>query len=527
MPSSPAAEPPADATRPARGVRAGGAAPGAPAGGDGGFVKALTLTDATMLVAGSMIGSGIFIVSADIARTLRSPALLLAAWGLTGVITLLGALAYGELAAMYPRAGGQYVFLREAMGPVMGFLYGWTLFVVIQTGHDRGGGGRRSASSSACSSRASRPTASRGSRRPTCARLARLPRRRRRRPCSWAHAAAPRGAADGVAAHGREPARRARGEGGADAGSRLVKTARSRCSSCSASRSAATRRPSPANFGAGNFAPSVSFAAPFAVVFGSALVGSLFSSDAWNNVTFAAAEVQNPRRNLPLALVLGTGLVTLLYVLANVSYLAVLPLAGTPDGATALARGVAHATQDRVGTAVAEVMFGPGAVTAMAVAILVSTFGCNNGLILAGARVYWAMARDGLFFRKAGTLNGRGVPAFALVAQAVWTTLLCLTGTYGQLLDYVIFAALVFYALTTVGLFVLRRTRPDAERPYRAVGYPVLPALYIALSAGTAVILLLADKTRIQAVSGLVLVLLGLPVYALWRAAAGPGAAAR
>jgi APA family basic amino acid/polyamine antiporter len=265
---------------------------------------------------------------------------------------------------------------------------------------------------------------------------------------------------------------------------------------------------------------------PFALVFGSALVGSLFSSDAWNNVTFAAAEVQNPRRNLPLALLLGTGLVTLLYVLANVSYLAVLPLAGTPDGGSVLARGIAHATQDRVGTAMAEAIFGPGAVVAMAIAILVSTFGCNNGLILAGARVYWAMARDRLFFRKAGTLNDNGVPAFALLAQAVWTTLLCLTGTYGQLLDYVIFAALVFYALTTIGLFVLRRTRPDAERPYRAIGYPVLPALYIVLSAGVAVILLLADKTRTQAVSGLVLVLLGLPVYALWRVRAGGAPAA-
>jgi APA family basic amino acid/polyamine antiporter len=222
--------------------------------------------------------------------------------------------------------------------------------------------------------------------------------------------------------------------------------------------------------------------------------------------------------------VLGTGLVTLLYVLANVAYLTVLPLAGAPEGGSALARGIMHATQDRVGTAVAEVIFGGGAGTVMAVAILVSTFGCNNGLILAGARVYWAMARDGLFFRKAAALNANGVPAYALLAQAVWTTLLCLTGTYGQLLDYVIFAALVFYALTTVGLFVLRRTRPDAERPYRAVGYPVLPALYIALSAGVAVLLLLADKTRTQAVSGLVLVLLGLPVYWLWRAVGAGGA---
>jgi APA family basic amino acid/polyamine antiporter len=272
------------------------------------------------------------------------------------------------------------------------------------------------------------------------------------------------------------------------------------------------------NFSAGQFARDVSFAAPFAIVFGSALVGSLFSSDAWNNVTFAAAEVQNPRRNLPLALVLGTGLVTLLYVTANLSYLNVLPFSGTPDGSLALDRGIMHATQDRVGTAVAEVIFGGAGATIMAVAILISTFGCNNGLILAGARVYYAMARDGLFFRNAGTLNANGVPAYALAAQAVWTTLLCLTGTYGQLLDYVIFAALVFYALTTIGLFILRRTRPDAERPYRAIGYPVLPALYVLLSAGVAVILLLAEKTRTQAISGLVLVLVGVPVFYAWRA---------
>jgi len=514
------------AAEPHRAAPDPGAESDADGGRAGGFVKALTLTDATMLVAGSMIGSGIFIVSADIARTLRSPALLLAAWGLTGVITLLGALAYGELAAMYPRAGGQYVFLREAMGPAAGFLYGWTLFVVIQTGTiaavavafgrflgvlvpgvtpDRFGWfpqadvcvawlGCRDAATQAIQ-------------------LGLTPQRLVGLLTVWLLTAVNlRGVREGKAVQ---------------TGLTLVKTGALALLIVLALTVGRNATAVTANFGAGNFAPEVSFAAPFAVVFGSALVGSLFSSDAWNNVTFAAAEVQNPRRNLPLALVLGTGLVTLLYVLANLGYMAVLPLGGAPEAATALGRGVMHATQDRVGTAVAEAIFGPGAVAAMAVAILVSTFGCNNGLILAGARVYWAMARDNLFFRKAGTLNSNGVPAFALLAQAVWTTLLCLTGTYGQLLDYVIFAALVFYALTTVGLFVLRRTRPDAERPYRAVGYPVLPALYIALSAGTAVILLLADKTRIQAVSGLVLVLLGLPVYALWRAAAGPGAAAR
>jgi APA family basic amino acid/polyamine antiporter len=211
--------------------------------------------------------------------------------------------------------------------------------------------------------------------------------------------------------------------------------------------------------------------------------------------------------------------VTILYVAANFSYLNVLPLAGTENGATVLARGIAHATQDRVGTAAAEVIFGASGGVLMAIAILISTFGCNNGLILAGARVYYAMARDGLFFRRAGVLNARRVPALALVAQAIWTSLLCLTGTYGQLLDYVIFAALLFYVLTTIGLFLLRRKAPDVERPYRALGYPVLPALYILLAGVVSVILLIADRTRAQAISGLVLVLIGVPVYWLWRKA--------
>ncbi|MGZ8377319.1 MAG: APC family permease [Gemmatirosa sp.] len=497
--------------------RAGAEQPHAEPGGEQEFVKALTLMDATMLVAGSMIGSGIFIVSADIARTLQSPAYLLMAWVLTGVITLLGALAYGELAAMYPRAGGQYVFLREAMGPLMGFLYGWTLFVVIQTG-----------TIAAVAVAFGRflgvlfPSVSPdrfdwfpqadvcvgwlGCRDPATQtiQLGLTPQRLVGLLTVWILTLVNlRGVREGKAVQ---------------TSLTVIKTGALALIIILGLTLGRNATAVAANFGPGQFAPDVSFTAPFAIIFGSALVGSLFSSDAWNNVTFAAAEVKNPRRNLPLALVLGTGLVTLLYVTANVSYLNVLPLAGTPDAAAVLDRGIQHATQDRVGTAVAEVIFGGGAGTIMAIAILISTFGCNNGLILAGARVYWAMARDGLFFRRAGSLNGNGVPAFALIAQAVWTTLLCLTGTYNQLLDYVIFAALVFYALTTIGLFVLRRTRPDAERPYRAIGYPVLPALYIALSTGVAIILLVAEKTRTQAISGLVLVLIGVPVYLAWRA---------
>jgi APA family basic amino acid/polyamine antiporter len=271
-----------------------------------------------------------------------------------------------------------------------------------------------------------------------------------------------------------------------------------------------------ANFSTGNFNP-VAFTPALVLAFGAALVGSLFSSDAWNNVTFAAAEVHSPQRNLPRALIYGTGLVCVIYLLANISYLSALPLHGVKNGATVMERGIQYATQDRVASAIAETIFGAAGASIMAAAILISTFGCNNGLILSGARVYYAMARDKLFFRKAGTLNRNNVPSAALVAQSIWTSLLCLTGTYGQLLNYVIFAALIFYALTTIGLFRLRKLRPDAERPYKVVGYPVLPALYIILALAIAVILLIADQTRAQSLWGLVIVLLGVPVFFIWR----------
>jgi APA family basic amino acid/polyamine antiporter len=415
----------------------------------------------------------------------------------TGVITVLGALAFGELAGMFPRAGGQYVFLRESLGPLVGFLYGWTLFAVIQTG--------TIAAVAVAFGRflgvlwpAVVPT-----------RFAWFPQFDVHTP-------------GGIIEIGLSPQRivalvsvwvltwinlRGIREGkwvqtGLTA-LKVVALAGLVVLALVVGRNATALA---ANFGDGHFTAGPSWSAAFSVTFGAALVGSLFSSDAWNNVTFAAAEVRNPRRNLPLALVLGTGLVTVLYVTTNFAYLTVLPLSA-----------IAHATQDRVATAVAVNIFGAGAGAIMAAAILVSTFGCNNGLILAGARVYYAMARDKLFFRPAGVLNGRGVPAVALIVQAVWTTVLCLTGTYSQLLDYVIFAALLFYAVTTVGLFVLRVRRPDADRPYRAVGYPYLPALYIVLSSAVAIALLIADKTRAQAVIGLAIVCLGVPIYFLWR----------
>lgn len=483
------------------------------------FVKAMTLTDATMLVAGSMIGSGIFIVSADIARKVESPLFLIVAWVLTGVITLLGALAYGELAAMFPRAGGQYVFLRESMGPLMGFLYGWTLFVVIQTGtiaavavaFGRFAGvlfpsispdlyswfpsGHVCVKAMGCSDPANAISLGLSPQRLfALVSIAIL---------TWINL---RGIREGKFVQTTLTA---------------VKTTALILLIILAVTVGRNATATAANFGGGNFTGSVAVTQVFVVAFGAALVGSLFSSDAWNNVTFAAAEVKNPQRNLPLALVMGTGLVSVLYILANVGYLNVLPIHGTAEAATAMARGIDHATQDRVATAAMEVMFGASGATIMAIAILISTFGCNNGLILAGARVYYAMARDGLFFRRAGVLNARRVPAFALVAQTIWTALLCLSGTYGQLLNYVIFAALVFYVLTTIGLFILRAKRPDAERPYRAIGYPVLPALYIVLAASVMILILMSPTSRTEAVSGLVLVVIGVPVYFLWRQVEG------
>src|SRR5690242_18850504 len=491
------------------------------------FVKAMTLTDATMLVAGSMIGSGIFIVSASMSRTLGSPFWLLFAWIVTGVITLLGALAYGELAAMFPRAGGQYLFLRESMGPLMGFLYGWTLFVVIQTGTIAAVAvafGRFlgvlwpsiSPDRYAWFPRADLCASWLGCTDPSNAiQLGLTPQRLIAllsiAVLTWINL---RGIREGKLVQTTLTVVKT----GALALLILIGITIGRNATAIA-----------ANFSSGHFFGAVDVTGTFVVAFGAALVGSLFSSDAWNNVTFAAAEVHNPKRNLPLALVLGTALVTLLYVLANVGYLNVLPMQGDPQGATAIARGIAHATQDRVATAALEVMFGSAGATIMAIAILISTFGCNNGLILAGARVYYAMARDGLFFRAAGTLNARRVPAAALIVQSIWTAILCLTGSYGQLLNYVIFAALVFYALTTIGLFILRAKRPDAERPYRAFGYPVLPAIYIALTTLVMLLILLSPSTRQDAFLGLVLVLIGIPVFFLWRRveSSSPSAASR
>jgi basic amino acid/polyamine antiporter, APA family len=483
-----------------------------------------------MLVMGSMIGSGIFIVSAEIAREVNSPALLIGAWLVTGFLTIVGALSYGELAAMMPRAGGQYVYLRESLGPMWGFLYGWTLFLVIQTGTIAAVGvavGKflgifvPSISSSNW-----------------ILHIWRVP------PIHIGPMVL----------------------GNMDVGLNtqnlvaiLVVIALSIINIFGVKMGALiqnvfTIAKASALFGLvllgiflgrnthaiaanfnGNFWRNAGLGTMHEIgagVFVSTLtvvavaqVGSLFSADAWNNVTFTAGEVKNPQRNLPLSLTLGTGVVIALYIACNFIYLGALPLDGSPTGATILERGIKFASEDRVATAVMNQMLGTAGGLLMAAAIMLSGFGCANGLILAGARVYYAMAKDGLFFSKVAKLHPTyKTPVMSLMVQMVWTCVLCISGSYGQLLEYIIFAVLVFYILTIFGLFVLRRTHPDAVRPYRAIGYPVLPAIYIVMALFIDVVLLRYKPQYTW--PGLIIVLVGIPVYYLWSRRLGSAAGA-
>jgi basic amino acid/polyamine antiporter, APA family len=489
------------------------------------FVKGLGLLSATTLVMGSMIGSGIFIVSADISRLVDSPVLLIGAWVLTGFLTISGALAYGELAAMMPHAGGQYVYLRESLGPMWGFLYGWTMYMVVQTGTIAAVGiafGKflgvffpSVSSSNWLIHVAHVPPIPIGpmvlgnmdvglNTQNLAAILVVV-------FLSVLNIFGVRTGA--IVQNVFTIAKTAALLGLVLLGLFIGRNAQAIAANFGAQfwRNAGWHSLHPVQVGVGGPIAMVGILTIIAV----AQVGSLFSSDAWNNITFTAAEVKNPKRNLPLALVLGTGAVTLLYVLANFVYLSVLPLQGDAHAATILARGIQHASEDRVATAVFQQIFGSSGAYIMAAAILVSTFGCNNGLILAGARVYYAMAKDGLFFRGAAKLNPKyRTPAHALIMQCAWTCILCLSGSYGQLLDYIIFAVLVFYILTIAGLFVLRVKRPDEPRPYRAVGYPVLPAMYILIATFIDVVLLRYKPQYTW--PGLIIVLLGIPVYFLW-----------
>jgi APA family basic amino acid/polyamine antiporter len=475
------------------------------------FHRGLGLYDSTMVVVGSMIGSGIFIVSADMARTVGSPGWLLGAWVLTGVLTVVGALSYGELAAMMPRAGGQYVYLREAFSPLWGFLYGWTLFLVIQTGTIAavGVGFARYfgalvpwiADDNYLIPPVHVTTGYALSLSTTqlvgCLLIALL---------TWTNT---RGLEYGKIIQNVFTTAKT----GALIGLILVGVALGWNHTAVAD-----------NFGnlwtvRGNvdIVPGVSAVTAFGLFVAVCVsqTGSLFSADAWNNITFTAGEVKEPRRNIPLSLAFGTGIVIALYLLANVAYLVTLPF-----------NQIQHAPGDRIATATLNVIFPGAGMTIMALGIMVSTFGCMNGLILAGARAYYAMARDRLFFRSAGQLNDAKVPAWGLVLQGIWAAFLVLprtydpaTHTYGNvynnLLEYIISAALVFYILTISGIFRLRAIRPEVERPYRAFGYPVVPALYI---AGAAAILIVLFVYRTATTwPGLIIVLLGVPVYFAWK----------
>ncbi len=484
--------------------------PGTSEGLDTEFRRGLGLHDATMVVIGSMIGSGIFLVSASMGRQIGSPGWLLVAWALTGALTVAGALSYGELAAMMPRAGGQYVYLREAYSPLWGFLYGWTLFTVIQTGTIAAVGvgfakfagvffpeiaeGRNLLGPFHLAFAPGYAVSLSTAQLLAIALIAFL---------TWTNTR------------------------GLDYGKfiqNVFTTAKTGALFALIIVGLAWGWNSEvvrANFGASfwtargvdTLAPGLTAASVLGlfVAIGLSQTGSLFSSDAWNNITFTAGEVKDPRRTIPISLAVGTVVVIALYLLANVAYLVTLPFAE-----------IQTAPSDRVATLTLERIFGPNGVRIMAGAILVSTFGCVNGLVLAGARLYYAMARDGLFFRQAGRLNAAKVPGWGLVLQGLWAAAHVLPRTYdltnrkygnlyGDLLDYVISAALIFYILTIAGIFRLRRTRPDADRPYRAIGYPVLPILYII--GASAILFVLFAYQPATTWPGLALVLMGLPVY--------------
>lgn len=500
---------------------------------NGGFVRDLGLLDSTMIVAGSMIGSGIFIVPAEISRQVGSAGWLIAVWIITGLLTISAALAYGELASMMPQAGGQYVYLREAYSPLLGFLFGWTMFLVIQTG-----------TIAAVAVAFARylgvfvPGIS---------------------PTTWIIPPIDLSTTYAISLSTQQlvgivmiVALTFFNTFGVHVG-KLIQNTFTSAKTLSLialiflgifiGRNAGAIS---ANFGSHFWAPRNVVPIPAEIpgipsaiatgVFGMliavcvAQVGSLFSADAWNNITFTAGEVKNPKRNIPLSLALGVGLVITLYVLANIAYVCVLPL-----------EQIQGAADDRVATAALQHIFGNGGALIMAIAIVISTFGCNNGLILAGARVYYAMARDGLFFKSTGRLSRTHVPAVGLVMQCVWAALLVLPRTrlrdatgailkdaagaarygnlYGNLLDYVVFSVLIFYILTIGGVFILRRKRPDTERPYKAFGYPIVPIAYM-LAATVILIVLILYRTS-TTWPGLLIVLTGIPVYFIWHGRGG------
>ncbi|WP_395626960.1 APC family permease [Daejeonella sp.] len=455
--------------------------------------RELGLLDATLLVAGSMIGSGIFIVAADITRNVGSGGWLIAVWLITGLMTLIAALSYGELSAMFPKAGGQYVYLKEAYNPLVGFLYGWSFFAVIQTGTIAAVGVAFSKFTAYLWPQVSEDliVLSMGSFKISAAQIL---------------AIATIILLTYINTKGVK-------------GGKMIQTSftltklfslfgliifgfimmKPEIWSSNWENAWSMQKLSPD----GSFQSLTIVAALGAVA--AAMVGSIFSSDAWNNVTFIAGEVRNPKRNIGLSLFLGTMIVTIVYVLANLVYLAVLPL-----------EEIAYADKDRVAVAASSVIFGNIGTVIIALMIMVSTFGCNNGLILAGARVYHTMANDGLFFKKTASLNKHAVPEFGLWLQCLVASVLCLSGKYGDLLDMISFVVVIFYVLTILGIYILRVKSPEAERPYKAFGYPFLPALYILMGISFCILLIIFKPNFTW--PGLIIVLTGVPIYYMWKA---------
>jgi APA family basic amino acid/polyamine antiporter len=455
--------------------------------------RELGLLDATLLVAGSMIGSGIFIVSADITRNVGSAGWLITVWLITGLMTLIAAVSYGELSAMFPKAGGQYVYLKEAYNPLVGFLYGWSFFAVIQTG-----------TIAAVGVAFSKFTA-----------------------YLW-----PAVSEDiilfNLGSISVSPAQvlaiviiilltyiNTKGV----KGGKIIQTSFTMTKLVSLFgliifgfimlkpdiwEANWANAWSMQKLTVGGTVESYTLVAALGAI-AAAMVGSIFSSDAWNNITFIAGEVKNPKRNIGLSLFLGTLIVTVIYVLANLVYMAVLPL-----------QEIATADKDRVAVAASSVIFGNIGTVIIALMIMVSTFGCNNGLILAGARVYHTMANDGLFFKKTASLNKHAVPEFGLWLQCLVASVLCLSGKYGDLLDMISFVVVIFYVLTIIGIYILRVKRPDSERPYKAFGYPFLPAVYILMGICFCTLLIIYKPNFTW--PGLIVVITGVPVFYMWKA---------
>lgn len=474
--------------------------------------KSLGLLDATFLVAGSMIGSGIFIVSSEMSRDLGSSGWLLFTWLITGVITLFGALSYGELAAMFPKAGGQFVYIREAWGKLPSFLYGWTTFAVIQTGVIAAVGVAFG---------------------------------------KFAGVFFPILVDHTIFEYGSVKINGANFVGvgtililtiinvrGINYGkiiqaiftsSKLIALAVLIVAGIVVGFSSGFfdenfhnmwEATSTKELTKGIWTTTDLTSVGLMIVLSTTIINSLFSSDAWNNVTFIAGDIRNPERNLPRSLFLGTFIVTILYILANVAYLGLLPLHGTPfqgdfvyTKEAVQSTGIQFASSDRVGTSAAYMLFGNAANLLMAVLIMISTFGCNNGLIMAGSRLFYAMSKDGLFFKKASKLNSVGVPAWAMWIQSLWAIALCFSGSYGILIKFATFGSMVFYIVTILGLFKLRRTMPDAVRPYKAFGYPVIPFLYLVFAVVICVSLTIF--TFWDTFGSILLILAGIPIYYL------------